>query len=98
MLNEPTIEKLNELKLGAMAIAWIAQQKDTKASSLSFDERLGLLVDAEWMARDNRRLARLLKDAGLRISTAGQLAKRPLIPVNDPYFKDMLLHGNQGGH
>ena len=28
----------------------------------------------------------------------GQLAKRPLVPVNDPFFKDMLLHGNQGGH
>ena len=69
MLNEPTIEKLNEMKLGAMAIAWIAQQKDTKTSSLSFDERLGLLVDAEWLARDNRRLSRLLRDAGLRIST-----------------------------
>ncbi len=29
---------------------------------------------------------------------AGQLQKRPMLPVNDPYFKDMLLHGNQGGH
>jgi hypothetical protein len=29
---------------------------------------------------------------------AGQLRKRPLLPVNDPYFKDMLLHGSQGGH
>jgi hypothetical protein len=29
---------------------------------------------------------------------AGQLAKMPLLPVNDPYFKDMLLHGSQGGH
>jgi hypothetical protein len=27
-----------------------------------------------------------------------QLAKRPLVPINDPYFKDMLLHGNEGGH
>jgi hypothetical protein len=29
---------------------------------------------------------------------AGQLQKRPMLPVNDPYFKDMLLHGNRGGH
>ena len=29
---------------------------------------------------------------------AAQLQKRPLLPVNDPYFKHMLLHGNQGGH
>lgn len=70
MLNEPTIEKLHEMRLSAMADAWTAQQKDTKLGSLGFDERFGLLVDAEHMARDNRRLARLLKDAGLRIPTA----------------------------
>jgi hypothetical protein len=29
---------------------------------------------------------------------AQQLGKRPLVPVNDPYFKDMLLHGHAGGH
>jgi DNA replication protein DnaC len=70
MLNEPTIEKLHEMRLSAMADAWTAQQKDTKLGSLGFDERFGLLVDAEHMARDNRRLTRLLKDAALRIPTA----------------------------
>jgi hypothetical protein len=29
---------------------------------------------------------------------AQQLQKRPLVPVNDPFFKDMLLHGHEGGH
>ena len=29
---------------------------------------------------------------------AGQLRKRTLVPVNDPYFKHMLAHGHQGGH
>jgi hypothetical protein len=29
---------------------------------------------------------------------AQQLAKRPLVPINDPYFRDMLLHGHEGGH
>jgi hypothetical protein len=29
---------------------------------------------------------------------AGQLKKHPLVPVNDPYFKDMLAHAQQGGH
>jgi len=70
MLREPTIDKLHDMRLGVMADAWVAQQKDTNVSSLSFDERLGLLVDAEYMARDNRRLTRLLKDASLRISSA----------------------------
>jgi hypothetical protein len=29
---------------------------------------------------------------------AGQLRRRALVPVNDPYFKHMLAHGHQGGH
>jgi len=37
---------------------------------LSFDERLGLLVDAECLARENKRLARLLKEAKLRLGQA----------------------------
>lgn len=70
MLNEPTMEKLLALRLKAMADAWQQQQKDATIGSLSFDERLGLLVEAEHMARHNRRLARLLKDAELRLSHA----------------------------
>ena len=70
MLNEPTNEKLYEMRLSAMAEAWAAQQRDAKLGALSFDERFALLVDAEHMARDNRRLARLLKDAELRIPNA----------------------------
>lgn len=70
MLNEPTMEKLYEMRLSAMAEAWAAQQKDATIGALSFDERMALLVDAEHMARDNRRLRRLLKDAELRIAGA----------------------------
>ena len=39
-------------------------------ASLSFDERLGMLVDAEQLARDNRALTRRLKEAKLRLSQA----------------------------
>jgi hypothetical protein len=60
MLNEPTIEKLHELRLAVMAEAWQQQQKDAKIGALSIDERFTLLVDAEHQARDNRRLTRLL--------------------------------------
>jgi DNA replication protein DnaC len=70
MLNEPTMEKLQALKLAAMASAWAQQQKDPSLGGLSFDERLALLVDAEYLARDNRRLGRLLKGAQLRLSNA----------------------------
>jgi DNA replication protein DnaC len=70
MLNEPTIEKLHTLRLRSMATAWVAQQRDATVGALSFDERFALLVDAEHLARDNRRLGRLMKDAELRIPNA----------------------------
>lgn len=64
------MNKLHDLRLSAMAEAWTAQQKDPTIGSLSFDERLALLVDIEHMARHNRKLSRLLKDAELRIANA----------------------------
>jgi DNA replication protein DnaC len=64
------MSKLHELRLSAMAEAWAAQQKDPTIGSLSFDERLALLIDIEHMTRHNRKLARLLKDAELRIANA----------------------------
>jgi DNA replication protein DnaC len=70
MLHEPTIEKLYGLRLTTMAEAWQQQQRDAKSGDLTFDERFALLVDAEYQARDNRRLTRLLKDAQLRIAQA----------------------------
>jgi len=70
MLNEPTMTKLNEMKLFTMASAWAEQQQTSDLAKVSFDERFGLLVDAEYIARENRRLARLLREAKLRISNA----------------------------
>jgi DNA replication protein DnaC len=70
MLTEPTIEKLKALRLDALAAAWLAQQQDPTLTGLAFDERLGLLVDAEWLARENRRLATALREAKLRLSHA----------------------------
>lgn len=70
MLNEPTIERLRTLKLDALAAAWLKQQADAAVTDLSFDERLGLLVDAEWLNRENKRLKRTLAEAKLRISSA----------------------------
>jgi DNA replication protein DnaC len=70
MLTQPTIEKLYGLRLGAMALAFQEQHKDAQASSLSFEERFAMLVDAEHQSRDNRRIKTLLKDAELRIANA----------------------------
>ena len=70
MLNEPTIEKLYALRLGTMAEAWQTQQSTPKLSELSFDERFAMLVDAEHTARKDRKVTRLLKQAGLRLPEA----------------------------
>lgn len=70
MLNEPTMQKLMTLKLTAFAAAWAEQQKNPEMNALSFDERLGLLVDAEHLARENARIGRCLREAKLRMSAA----------------------------
>jgi len=70
MLNSPTVEKLRAMKLQAMLAAWETQQQEPSSASLAFDERLALLIDAEWLARENRRLARALQEAKLRPSHA----------------------------
>lgn len=70
MLTPPTLDTLHALKLPAMAAAWTAQQQDAQVTGLSFDERFGLLVEAEWLARENLRLTRTLKAAKLKLSQA----------------------------
>jgi len=70
MLREPTIEKLQMMRLRAMAEAWTQQGNSTDLNALSFDERFGMLIDAEWMARENKRMQRALKEAKLRLAQA----------------------------
>jgi DNA replication protein DnaC len=70
MMTEPTIEKLRALKMFAMTAAWLVQRNDTSMNELDFDARFALLIEAETLARDNKRLQKLLHDAKLRIPTA----------------------------
>jgi DNA replication protein DnaC len=70
MLNEPTEEKLKAMKLTGMLASWSEQRKDPTHTELGFDERFGLLVDAEALYRENRRLKRVLREAKLRLSHA----------------------------
>ena len=70
MLTQPTVEQLTELRLHALSRAWQDQQADASMAELGFDERLALLVEAEWIDRQNKRLTRALKEAKLRISGA----------------------------
>ncbi len=70
MLDEPTYERLITMRMRGLADAWLQQQKDPEIDQLGFDERLGLLVDAEWLDRHNKRLKRNLRQAKLRLSQA----------------------------
>ena len=66
MLNHPTQEKLDTLKLNGMAKALKEQMEMPDIGELSFEERLGLMVDREINERDNRKLALRLRKAKFR--------------------------------
>ena len=63
MMTETTMNKLIEMRLTSMADALRVQLNDHTFQTLSFEERLGLLVDVEYSNRKNNRLARLIKNA-----------------------------------
>jgi IstB-like ATP binding protein len=66
MLINQTLDKLEALGLFGMVLGVREQLESSQYLSLSFDDRLGLLVDREAEARDSRRLALRLKAAKLR--------------------------------
>lgn len=66
MLNEPTIEKLQTMKLYGMADGFRAQLQTTESHQLSFEERFALLVDQQWLWKQNRAFARRLQLAKLK--------------------------------
>jgi len=61
MLNQPTIEKLQAMKLYGMADAFREQIDTADSSQLSFEERFGLLVDRQWTWKEGRALTRRLQ-------------------------------------
>jgi DNA replication protein DnaC len=66
MLIHPTLENLKNLKLFGMVRALELQLNTPDLQTMSFEERLGLLVDQEMNVRDNSRLAARLRHAKLR--------------------------------
>ena len=70
MLIQHTIDALNRLKLYGMAAALSEQMTQSAAQGLPFEERMGLMVEREVLYRDNRRLARLLQLAQLKVRAA----------------------------
>jgi DNA replication protein DnaC len=67
MLTQPTIEKLNAMKLTAMAKAFADQMQCPDITQLTFEERFGLIVDHQMTDVENRRMQNRLKKAKLRL-------------------------------
>jgi DNA replication protein DnaC len=70
MLIEQTLEKMNAMKLAGMTEALRQQLGSAQHGKLSFDERVGLLVEAEWLAREQKRLKTRLHAAKLRYAAS----------------------------
>src|SRR5512147_591929 len=66
MTREQTFDKLYRMKLHGMAKALEEQLKQPDMADLSFEERLAMLVDAQWIWRENRSLATRLSAAKLK--------------------------------
>ena len=66
MLTHPTVDKLYELRCTGMAKAMAEQLASPQVQNLSFEERLGLLVDRELTERHSRQLTNRLRRARLR--------------------------------
>jgi DNA replication protein DnaC len=66
MLTEQTLDKMNAMKLSGMVAAFEQQLGSGEHARLSFEERLGFLIDGEWSAREQRKLTRRLRKAKLR--------------------------------
>lgn len=66
MLAEQTMAKLNDMKLYGMAEAmrqWLEQPKD---QALTPADVVGMLADAEWLSRENKKLTSRLRNARFR--------------------------------
>jgi DNA replication protein DnaC len=66
MLHEPTQTKMLALKLNGMAEALEEQRRSAELASWSFEDRLAMLVERQWLWKENRALSTRLKFAKLR--------------------------------
>jgi hypothetical protein len=109
MLNEQTIAIMNSLKLFGMARGFGDRLNDSVCGGLSHAEFVGLIVQDEKAYRDNKRLARLLKNARLRqpaaledidYSHARGLSRQTMVELSDTRWvaahRNVLITGLTG--
>jgi DNA replication protein DnaC len=94
MLNQPLLDKLSQLGLPAFRAALLEQWQSPHYGDLSFEERLGLLLDLEVTRRSNNRLLRRLQQAGFPLqATMEDLDLSPTRGLN----RGQVLQLAQGG-
>lgn len=74
MTIQATEEKIRSLRLPGMAHALCRQRESPSIQELPFEDRLAMLVDAEYAERDTRKLNRLVKAAKLKFASASMEA------------------------
>lgn len=71
MNNPSTIQQLRDMKFSAMANELELQLRDPTAyAQISFEDRFGLLVNAEWSRRQANKIKNRIDDAGLCFPSA----------------------------
>ena len=66
MNNNQTVEKLRQMRLGAMAELHLQNVKNNQFNDVTADEYIGLLTEHEWEDRQNKKINRLLNQAGFK--------------------------------
>ena len=84
MLRHETLEKMNAMKLFGMVSSFETQLSSSEYEELSFEERVGLMVDAEWTDREQRKLSRRLRAAKLRYPASLENVKLPSVERLEP--------------
>lgn len=69
-MNQETLHKLTEMKMGAMAEVYQQQSQNKEYNRMDFDDRFNLLVDYEYDRRKSNKLERLIKQATFNEPTA----------------------------
>lgn len=92
MLNHPTHDKLIQLKLYGMART-LTEQNALNLTHLTFEERLGLLVDRETTERDNKMFTQRLLRAKLKPNTAAEDTDYKAVRGLDKQLFQRLLTG-----
>ena len=106
MLNQATMDMLTAMKMTAMAAEFANQLKDPAFNELGFEERLGLLINAEWNRRQSNKLNRFIRNAHFAVPSAtvegieyyedrkldkSQIFARSVFPTDDSLLKMLYL-------